>query len=120
MRSLLLWARLRHNRKHVVSKLKAKRGIYVGNKDAVGNNIAGTRISMKITTEKEVEMQSLLKKFDEMHQEDARLRKKMFDENKKLHKMLTILHKRQKAAKKAAEESRLRGCLLYTSDAADE
>jgi len=33
----------------------------------------------------------------------------MFDENKKLHKMLTILHKRQKAAKKAAEESRLRG-----------
>merc|ERR1711898_56974 len=63
----------------------------------------------EITTEKEVEMQSLLKKFDEMHQEDARLRKKMFDENKKLHKMLTILHKRQKAAKKAAEESRLRG-----------
>ena len=118
MRSLLLWARLRHNRKHVVSKLKALRGIYIGDKDIVGNNIAGTRISMKMTTEKEVEMQSLLKKFDEMHQEDARLRKKMFDENKKLQKMLSILHKRQKAAKKAAEESRLRGETVVTTEVA--
>ena len=48
----------------------------------------------------------MLKKFDEMHKEDARLRKKMFDENKKLHKMLTILHKRQKAAKKAASKKK--------------